>query len=85
MGVFGQIYGSRIVVGLASPSQNQLGAIGKGLVSFNRRVHGSFSKNRIEAAKKYSIESTPTIVINEKKLEGSINFKNIKKKIEEII
>ena len=52
MGVFGQIYGSRIVVGLASPSQNQLGAIGKGLVAFNRRVYGSFSKNRIEAAKK---------------------------------
>ena len=35
---------------------------------------------RIAATKKYSIESTPTIVINEKKLEGSANFENIKKK-----
>ena len=41
--------------------------------------------NRIEANQKYSINSTPTIIINEKKLEGSTNFKNIKKKIEKII
>jgi len=40
---------------------------------------------RIEANQKYSINSTPTIVINEKKLEGSVNFKNIKNKIEKII
>ena len=41
--------------------------------------------NRIEANKKYSINSTPTIIINEKKLEGSVSFKNIKKKIEKLI
>jgi protein-disulfide isomerase len=41
--------------------------------------------DRIEANQKYSINSTPTIIINEKKLEGSANFKNIKKKIEKII
>ena len=41
--------------------------------------------DRIEANKKYSINSTPTIIINEKKLEGSASFKNIKKKIEELI
>ena len=41
--------------------------------------------DRIEANKKYSISSTPTIVINEKKLEGSASFKNIKKKIEKLI
>ena len=40
---------------------------------------------RIDAGKKYSINSTPTIVINEKKLEGSVSFKSIKKKIEKII
>ena len=40
---------------------------------------------RIDASKKYSINSTPTIVINEKKLEGSVSFENIKKKIEKII
>ena len=40
---------------------------------------------RIDAMKKYSIEATPTVIINEKKLDGSVNFKNIKKKIENII
>tara|TARA_B100001123_G_C15124929_1_gene952942 strand:+ start:383 stop:1006 length:624 start_codon:yes stop_codon:yes gene_type:complete len=40
---------------------------------------------RIDANQKYSIESTPTIVINEEKLEGSASFKNIKKKIEKLI
>ena len=40
---------------------------------------------RIEATQKYSINSTPTIVINEEKLKGSASFKNIKKKIEKII
>ena len=41
--------------------------------------------DRIKANKKYSINSTPTIIINEKKLEGSASFENIKKKIEKII
>ncbi len=40
---------------------------------------------RIQASKKYSVNSTPTIIINEKKLEGSANFENIKKKIEKLI
>ena len=40
---------------------------------------------RIDATRKYSISSTPTIIINEKKLEGSATFKNIEKKIEKII
>ena len=40
---------------------------------------------RIDANRKYSIDATPTIIINEKKLEGSASFKNIKKKIEKLI
>ena len=40
---------------------------------------------RIDANHKYSIDSTPTIIINEKKLEGSFSFENIKKKIEKLI
>ena len=40
---------------------------------------------RINGHQKYSINSTPTIIINEKKLEGSVSFKNIKKKIEKLI
>jgi protein-disulfide isomerase len=41
--------------------------------------------DRIDGQKKYSISSTPTIIINEKKLEGSNNFKSIKKIIEKLI
>mgnify|MGYP001163554171 FL=1 len=41
--------------------------------------------SRIEAHKKYSIDATPTIVINEKKLKGPNNFKNIKKRIDKLI
>ena len=40
---------------------------------------------RIDANRKYSINATPTIIINEKKLEGSAIFENIKKKIEKLI
>jgi len=40
---------------------------------------------RIDGHQKYSINSTPTIIINEKKLEGSASFKNIKKKIQKLI
>ena len=40
---------------------------------------------RINAHQKYSINSTPTIIINEKKFEDSVSFENIKKKIEKLI
>ena len=40
---------------------------------------------RIDGQKKYSINSTPTIIINEKKIDGSASFEDIKKKIEKLI
>ena len=40
---------------------------------------------RINANNKYSINATPTIIINEEKLEGAASFKNIKEKIEKLI
>ena len=51
----------------------------------NETISDKILTTRIEANQKYSISATPTIIINEKKLEGSANFKNIKKKIEKII
>ena len=39
-------------------------------------------EQRIEAQKKYKIESTPTIIINEKKYTNKINYKSFKKIIE---
>ena len=64
--------------------------LGIDLKKFNRCVNDKviadkILNGRIEGQEKYSINSTPTIIINEQKLEGSINFKNIKKKIEKLI
>jgi len=39
-------------------------------------------EQRIEAQKKYKIESTPTIIINEKKYLGKVNYKQFKKAID---
>jgi len=51
----------------------------------DEKISDKILNGRIEANQKYSINATPTIIINEKKLEGSTNFENIKKKIEKII
>ena len=51
----------------------------------NEAVADKIINNRINGHKKYSINSTPTIIINEKKFEGSANFKSIRKKIDKII
>ena len=37
---------------------------------------------RITAQKKYKIESTPTIIVNEKKYTGKVDYKKFKKIIE---
>ena len=51
----------------------------------NEEISNKILNGRIEGHKKYSINSTPTIIINEKKLEDDASFKNIEKKIEKII
>ena len=51
----------------------------------NETISDKILNGRIDGSKKYSIDSTPTIVINEKKLKGSFDFKNIKQKIEKLI
>jgi len=51
----------------------------------NERISDKILNERIDGHQKYKINSTPTIVINEKKLEGGSNFKNIKEKIEKLI
>ena len=41
--------------------------------------------SRISAQKKYDIRATPTIIINEKKFDGVINFETMNKKIKKLI
>ena len=51
----------------------------------NDIISDKILNGRIKGHEKYSINSTPTIIINEKKLEGSASFKKIQKKIEKLI
>ena len=48
----------------------------------SEEAQDSVLNQRIEAQKKYKIDSTPTILINEKKYEGKIDYKQFKKAIE---
>ena len=48
----------------------------------NSEVQDEILNERIEAQKKYKIESTPTIFINEKKYSGKVDYKKFKKIIE---
>ena len=50
----------------------------------NEKISDKILVERIEAQKKYSISSTPTIIINEKKLDNA-DLESIKNKIEELI
>tara|TARA_A100001011_G_scaffold345074_1_gene380547 strand:+ start:104 stop:697 length:594 start_codon:yes stop_codon:yes gene_type:complete len=48
----------------------------------NENAQEDILNERIEAQKKYKIESTPTIFINEKKYSGKVDYKQFKKAIE---
>ena len=48
----------------------------------NDEVQDDILNQRIEAQKKYKIKSTPTIIVNEKKYTGKVNYKEFKKIIE---
>ena len=48
----------------------------------NERSQDEILNLRIEAQKKYKIESTPTIFINEKRYSGKIDYQQFKKAIE---
>ena len=44
-----------------------------------------FLNDRIEGVKKFKVNATPTIIINNKKFEKPLNFKNLKNYIEKLI
>ena len=41
--------------------------------------------DRIEGVKKFKVNATPTIIINDKKFEKALNYKNLKKYLEKLI
>ena len=51
----------------------------------NKKIEDHVLEDRINAVKKFKINSTPTIIINDKKFEKPLNYKNLKKSIEKLI
>ena len=51
----------------------------------DKEVENFILEDRIEAVKKYKLNATPTIIINNEKFDKTLNFKNLKKTIEKLI
>ena len=51
----------------------------------NKKLEDFVLNDRIEATKNFKINATPTIIINDKKFEKTLNYKNLKKSLEKLI
>ena len=51
----------------------------------NKKIEDFILNDRIEGTKEFKINATPTIIINNKKFEKSLNYKNLKKSLEKLI
>ena len=51
----------------------------------DKNIEDFILNDRIEGAKKFKVNATPTIIINDKKFEKSLNYKNLKKSLEKLI
>jgi len=51
----------------------------------NKEIEDFILNDRIEGAKNFKVNATPTIIINNEKFEKSLNYKNLKKILEKLI
>ena len=51
----------------------------------NKNIEDHILNDRISGVKKFNIEATPTIIINDKKFDNPHNYKKLKKTIEKLI
>ncbi|MBT7011178.1 MAG: thioredoxin domain-containing protein, partial [Flavobacteriaceae bacterium] len=51
----------------------------------NKEIEDFVLNDRIDGVKKFKVNATPTIVINNKKFEKALNYKNLKKALEKLI
>ena len=51
----------------------------------NKNIENFILNDRIEGVKKFKVNATPTIIINDKKFEKTLNYKNLKKILEKLI
>ena len=51
----------------------------------NKEIENFILNDRIEGVQNFKVNATPTIIINNKKFEKSLNYKNLKKSLEKLI
>ena len=51
----------------------------------NKKIEDFVLNDRIEGTKNFKVNATPTIIINNKKFDKSLNYKNLKKALEKLI
>ena len=51
----------------------------------NKAIEDYVLNDRIEGVKKFKVNATPTIIINDKKFDKALNYKNLKKYLEKLI
>ena len=51
----------------------------------NKEIEDFVLNDRIEGSKNFKVNATPTIIINDKKFEKTLNYKNLKKLLEKLI
>ena len=51
----------------------------------DKKIEDFVLNDRIEGAKQFKVNATPTIIINNEKFEKSLNYKNLKKSLEKMI
>ena len=51
----------------------------------SKEIEDFVLNDRIEGTKKFKVNATPTIIINDEKFEKSLNYKNLKKSLEKLI
>ena len=51
----------------------------------NKKIEDHILEDRIEAVKKFKLNATPTLIINNKKFDKPLNYKNLKKTLEKLI
>jgi protein-disulfide isomerase len=51
----------------------------------NQEIEEFVLNDRIDGVKNFKVNATPTIIINNKKFEKSLNYKNLKKALEKLI
>ena len=51
----------------------------------NKKIEDHILEDRVEGVKKFKINSTPTLIINNKKFDKPLNYKNLKKTLEKLI